>query len=366
MTGKMQKKIRNSMLPVLLAAMMVLHSGCKKEEKSNDNAFNIANQVIITNEGLFQTGTGTLSALNRSDHTVLNDLFEQINGRSLVNIVQSFTVYGSKAYIVVNNSNKIEVADAATIKSTGVIEGISLPLYFTGINEHKGYASSFNNIVAVIDLDNLTVTKTIPAGTGPEKMCLTGTKVFVLNRGGYGTDSTITVIDVTTDEVIHTIQVGNNPSGIQQDRNGKLWVICSGKGYNGFPAADDTRGSLIQINPDDYSILKSYAFPASDKHPVNLVINGAGDILFYNYPEGIFRFSIGQDSLAQLPVVARENMFYGIGFDPVEDLIYASDPLDYVQDGWIFRYRAIDGNPVDSFKVGIIPSGFWFSPQPAK
>ena len=356
----MKKQIRHFMFALLATSAVLLYS-CKNESDNITAAINIDGKVIITNEGKFPDGSGTISAFDRATKTVENNLFEMVNGRSLGNVVQSFTVFGTRAYICVNNANKIEVTDATTLKSIGTIADIELPRFFIGIDSTKGYVSTFNNAVKVVDLAHFAVTKSMPTGAGPERMCRVGNKVFVLNRGGLGNDSTITVIDVTNDEVIKTVQVGDNPSGIQMDNSGNLWIICSGIGFNGFPKPGDTKGRLISLDPNDYTIIKSFEFPDNERHPENLIINKSGDVLFYNHPEGIFKFSVSQDTLSTTPVIVHGNMFYGIGYDPVDEMICATDPLHYDQYGWVFRYGGSNYNPVDSFKVGMIPNGFWFS-----
>jgi len=54
-------------------------------------------------------------------------------------------------------------------------------------------------------------------------------------------------------------------------------------------------------------------------------------------------------------------MYYGLGYDVAEDIIYAADPLDYAQNGIIYRYSAMDGLLIDFFTAGMVPNGFWFN-----
>jgi hypothetical protein len=54
-------------------------------------------------------------------------------------------------------------------------------------------------------------------------------------------------------------------------------------------------------------------------------------------------------------------MYYALGYDPVTEMIFASDPIDYAQDGRIDRFNSADGSAVDSFGAGIIPGSFWFN-----
>ncbi len=356
------KRMKISQLLIISSILIITISGCKKDEDETAPILQISdNRVFIASEGPFQTGTGTVSIFYRDSLKVLNNVFEQVNNQVLGNIVQSIEVFNEKAYIVVNNANKIEVVDEKDFVSTATIEGIVLPRYFLGINNTKAYVTSWNNVISVVDLNTNTEIKIIPAGTGPEKMLLAGNKVFVLNQGGFGIDSTITVIDAQSDNVITTINVEKKPTGIQLDVNGKVWIICSGNGWNGWPQPGDTEGHLICINPDDYSIEEDFAFPTTSEHPEKLIINKDKNVLYYIYPGGVYSFDINSTELNLTLLIERPAGFYGLGFDNSTEYIYATDPLDFVQDGWFFRYNAVTGAAVDSFKVGIIPGEFYFN-----
>ncbi|MCD4773182.1 MAG: hypothetical protein K8R41_07370, partial [Bacteroidales bacterium] len=309
-------------------------------EKNPDEPVELLdNRVFVINEGPFQVGTGTLSIIYRDSLTVENNVFEKVNDRPIGNIVQSMEVFEEKAYIVVNNANKVEIADAENLLSLGVIEDLILPRYFLGVTSEKAYVSCMDNTVAVVNLNNNTITKNIATGTGPERMLLVDYKAFVLNLGGYSVDSTISVINTDVDTVSETILLAPKPNGICEDKNGNLWVICSGNGWNGWPQAGDTEGHLFCIDPENYSILKDISFPSNTEHPEKLVINKSKDKLYYAMPNGIFEFEITATDLNLTPKVAINTMFYGLGFDEKTNYIYASDAKDFVQNGWVYRYN---------------------------
>ena len=354
-------KILNSLIAGLI--IMMMFSSCKKDQSTeNENPGNLpySSGVYITNEGIFQTGSGSISFFNRSTGSVTQNVFEKVNHRPLGNIVQSITFFNSKGYIVVNNAAKVEVVMAGTMRSVGVIDDLTSPRYFQGIDNNKAYVSDWANCIAVVDLNSLKTIRTVPTGEGPDKMLKLNDKVFVLNFGGWDVDSTITVIRCNADTVITTIQVYPKPDGIVKDKDGFLWVICSGNGWNGFPGADDSEGHLIKIDPDNYSIIKDLPFPDKQKHPEKLTINSSGNVLYYNHPDGIFRFPVDASALGTTPFAVHSASFYTIGFDPVNSLLYASDPVDYNQQGWIYRFNSINGARVDSFQAGIIPGNFCF------
>jgi len=343
----------------IFTVAVITFSSCVKDDKNQPKPYESG--VFVVCQGKFTDGTGTISFYDRSTRTSEDDIFGSVNGFPLGNVAQSMEIFNGKAYIVVNNAGKVEVADAETFKSTGVITGLTSPRYFLGINSNKGYVSDWSNNVAVVDLNTNTITKTIPTNqNGPEKMLLANNKVFVINGGGWGIDSTVTVIDAATDNVIKTIQVGKRPTGIQKDGSDNVWVMCSGKGFNGFPGTDDTEGHLICINSGTLAIVKDLPFPTNTEHPENLLINNQKAKMYYLYRSGIYQFDVQQSSLSTQAMIQVNKYFPGMGFDPATGYIYCADPVDYVQQGWVFRYNPNTATLVDSFKVGIIPGEFYF------
>jgi hypothetical protein len=347
-----------SLISILLTLVML--TGCDDNNNVSPSG-NWANSIFIVNEGPFQTGSGSIYSFDRETLEVTGDLFETANGRPLGNIVQSMTVHKDKAFIVVNNSNKIEVVNLEDFKSVATIENLTFPRYFIAFDDNKGYVSCWDSTVKVISLYDYSIVKSILTGNGPDEMILDGDQLFVINSGGFGIDSTVSVIRTNDEEPAVLIKVGDRPSGIQKDADGNIWVLCSGKGWNGFPAQGDSKGKLVCIDPGSHEIIKEVPFPDSENHPDNLVIDGKGTKLYYNHPNGVFAFSIHDSILNPQPLIVGNAMFYGLGYDKETHMLLATDKLDNSQNGWVYRFNASDGSPVDSFMVGVIPNGFWFN-----
>ncbi|MDZ7615126.1 MAG: hypothetical protein U5K51_16615 [Flavobacteriaceae bacterium] len=96
------------------------------------------------------------------DGLVSNDVFKTENNADLGNIVQSMHLAGDKAYIVVNNSNKVVVADRNTMKTITEMKGINVesPRYFVSHNG-KGFLSNWgdpnnpsDDFISVVDLNS--------------------------------------------------------------------------------------------------------------------------------------------------------------------------------------------------------------------
>ena len=316
--------------------------------------------IYIANEGNFGTGNGSLSTYDKSTNTITNDVFNSVNSASLGDVVQSMEYFDGKGYVCVNGSAKIEVIDEnATYVAT---IPVASPRYIKQVNANKAYATDWGiNGVQVIDLASNTVSSTISCGAGPEGISVSNGFAYVCNVGGWGLDSTVTIINTTTDAVEVTITVGDKPNSTVVDANSNVWVLTGG--YTEYDAAwnviAETPGVLAMINTITNAVETTFTFPIGN-HPEDLVVNGAGDKLYYSdgsWSKAVYEFGIGDTALATSPIINKS--FYGLGYDPVSNEIYGSDAVDYVQQGWVFRYTAT-GAVVDSFEVGIIPSGFAF------
>jgi hypothetical protein len=348
-------------LAPLLAVGTLLLTACDPKEDATP-AGKYENGVLISHEGKFQGGTGTVSYFNRATKSIENDIFGTTNARPLGNVVQSVSIHNGKAYVVVNNGNKIEVADAKDFKSLGVISGLAFPRYFLGLTEEKAYVSQWGadgltGSVAVVDLRTNAVTRTIPTGRGAERMTKVNNNVYVTQVGGYGNDNRVIVLDANTDAVVTRIVVGDNPNSIQLDANNKLWVSCGGFRDYQNPALN-TAGSLVRISPVSNAVELTLPFGDTAESPGEMTINRAGNALFYTYSGAVYRHDIGSTSLNATPVINRS--FYGLGIDPADDVLYAADAGDYNSNGKVIRYNPATGVALDSVQVGIIPAEFTF------
>lgn len=359
-------KFRTMYLGIFVLMVIGIYS-CTKNDSEDPPVVpaGYSQGIFIINEGPFQTGTGTITFMNRDGSGLQQKIFQDANeGLPLGNIAQSMNLEPAArqdAYVAVNNASKVEVVDMQTFKRKQTIDNINSPRYIQFGPNDKAYISSWDNTVKIVSTTGYEFFGQIAVGSGPEKMALVGSTIWVLNQGGFSVDSTISIINTTDDQLVHTIAVYPKPTGIQVDADGFVWVLCSGKGWNGFPAPDDSEAHLLCIHPETFSILVDLEFPTTSDHPEKLVINKEGDQLFYNHVNGIYRFDTHGNELESTPVVPRSAMFYGLGLDAQTNTLYASDPLDFVQNGRVYRYDAYSGSLIDSISAGIIPAEFYFT-----
>lgn len=344
---------------IFAAVLLIGFGSCEKIDPNDLDDSGFTHGVFITNEGGYGNSNGSISYLDKDSLIIHNNLFHQVNNRPLGDVVQSVTIHGEYAYIVVNNSQKVEVVDLETFSSVGFIQGLSYPRYFLGIDEHKGYVSNgaFNGLVYVIDLDNLTIVDSIAVGSGPEHMILYNGQVYVANSGGFESDSTISVIDSNQDELIETIQVGDNPVSMVLDVNNDLWVLCKGKVVYGadWSISEETESELIRLNTGSNEIearmyignTGDYFWPTSISASVDRT-----NILFIE-SGGIYQMDINDISQPSSPLIPTS--FYGFGIDPESGTIYGLSSGDFVSSGYVYRFQA-NGARIDSLEVGIAPN----------
>ena len=94
----------NLLLLVLALLGTLFFNSCTKDDKKEN--FPYDNGVFITNEGPFQSGSGTITFYDKATGLTQEKIFETVNAMPLGNIVQSMNIFNNKAYIVVNNANK--------------------------------------------------------------------------------------------------------------------------------------------------------------------------------------------------------------------------------------------------------------------
>lgn len=357
----MKKKLIQS--TILMTTFALLFSSCKKDEDDNTLPPLSDRAVYVVNEGSFGSGNASITMINLTNGQIFPDAFQSANGIPLGDLAQSMTISGDRGYIVVNVSKKVEVVNASTMQSIGTITGFDGPRYLV-VNGNKAYVSDwFSNRVAVVDLATNTIIKNITTGEGPEQMIVAGSRLFVTNVGGWGSDSTVTVINLNADSVEATLNVGFNPNSLQLDASGKLWVLCGGSIGPDFTGGttDDIAGTLIKINPSTLVTELTLPMNAAD-HPSKLQINGSKTTLYYllgsdGYNGGITTMSSSSNTLP-LSVSINRN-FYGLGVDPVTGMIYGGYSPGFTQSGYVFRYQS-SLILMDSVVAGIGPNGFCF------
>lgn len=333
--------------------ILLLLSSCSKFPDYPNLNFFFGNGVFIVDEGNFRGGNGSLSFYSYDSSKIYNDLFYSTNDRPLGDVPNSMEIFGDKAYIVVNNSGKIEVIKKSNLLSVKTITGLISPRNIGFVSINKAYVTSmYSDSIIIINLTDNTVSGYINLRRSSESIAVAGDKTFVANWvGGHE----IMVIDNRTDEVLDSIEVGVEPESMVYDGNNMIWVLCNG-GW-----ARENFAELDGINISTNKIEKHLLFASKEESPSCLKIDGTGQTLYY-LESGVRRMNKTDATLPSEPFIPESgHYFYKFGINPFNNDIFVTDAVDYQQNGYLLYYSGA-GALISSLSAGIIPGSLCFNP----
>jgi len=330
--------------------------------------------LYVVNEGNMYMNKASLDYVDFTAGSYRKNIYNQANPevtKGLGDVGNDVGVYGSKLYVVVNGSNKVEVLNVKTGKRIQQIDIINCR-YIT-FTRGKAYVSAYlgqigdpnapNGIVAEIDTTSLKETKRIVVGRQPEEMAVVGNNLYVANSGGYtpsNYENTISVINLNSFTETKRIPVAINLHRLKADRYGDLYVTSRGD-YLDVPSR------LYVINTQTDQIKKVFDIAAG-----NLVID---DDLAYIYSTQ-FNILTGKSTVSYDMLNVKDEVLlsrkfitdgsdknilipYGIAVHPVSKDVFVTDATDYVTPGVLYCFDA-SGKKKWSVETGDIPAQFAF------
>ena len=346
--------------------------------------------MYLLNEGNMGSNKSTLDYLDLSgnDSTVhyYRNIYSERNPStvmSLGDVGNDCQIYGSRLWLVINCSNKVEVARAEDAVKVGKVDVpncryVTFKDQFAYVSSYVGsvYSGSSSPLGSVYKVDTLSLEKVDSCSVGyqPEEMAIIGNKLYVANSGGYqgmtgqGYESTVSVIDLGTMQETEKITVAPNLHHVKADKYNQLWVTARGN-YT------DEEGSIYWLEQDGKGGMKVGGHldqPVSDLCIVgdSLYFYGSqwSEITMSNtVTYGIIdvrTHQIVNTSLSNAPEISKIRMPYGIIVNPIHKDFYLMDAKNYVSSGELLHFLS-DGTFDWKVKTGDIPAhaAFLFKPQ---
>src|ERR1700744_3904367 len=103
------KKIRFSLMAIVLIAVAV---SCKKS--SSNSVPKITGGLLVLNQGNYNHNNTTFTYYDITTGKPYTDYFSDVNHFGLGDAGSDFILYGSKIYIVMNNSANVAVVNSST------------------------------------------------------------------------------------------------------------------------------------------------------------------------------------------------------------------------------------------------------------
>jgi DNA-binding beta-propeller fold protein YncE len=309
--------------------------------------------MYMLNEGNMNMNKASLDFVNFRTGIYERNIYNKANPavtKGLGDVGNDVGIYGSKMYVVVNISNKVEVLDVKTAKKLGQIDIVNCR--YVTFHNNKAYVSAYlgkvgdpkapNGIVAEIDTTSLQITRKVTVGRQPEEMAIVGEKLYIANSGGYSPtdyERTVSVIDLASFAETKRIDVAINLDRVKADKYGDLYVTSRGDYYT-IPS------KLFVIDTHTDAVKKVFDIAAS-----NLWIDD--DIAYiysteWSYPQQKNTISYSMLNVKDETVLSTKFITdgtdqkivvpYGIAVNPITKDVFVTDAGNYVASGTLYCF----------------------------
>ena len=374
----------------MIVCLLVLLSSCRNDvmvvpmEDIDTGGMTVKSEIVgmyLLNEGNMGSNKATLDYLDLSgkDSTVhyYRNIYSERNPSTVMmlgDVGNDIQIYGSRLWLVINCSNKVEVARASDAVRIGKVNipncrYVTFKDGFAYVSSYVGtqYGGCDSPLGSVYKVDTLSLEKVDSCAVGyqPEEMAIVGQKLYVANSGGYqgmtgqGYESTVSVVDLQTMRETDRIEVAPNLHHVKADHYGQLWVTARGN------YMDETSSIWwLQQNADGKMVVGGYL----DQPVSDLCI--VGDSLYFYGSQwsevtmsnkvtyGIINVRTHQivsNSLSEAPEISKIRMPYGIIVNPLHRDFYLMDAKNYVSSGELLHFLP-DGTFDWKVKTGDIPA----------
>jgi YVTN family beta-propeller protein len=357
----------------LVGALLAgLAGACREDEKDGPARFLAPCEgIFVLNEGTWQRNNASLDFWYAGTGEYASEVFRQANPGAVLGLGDAgndIGLHGSKLYLVINGSNKVEVLDAATGRRLATIpftqpRNVAFANGHAYVSAYGGAGSSLNGIVAEVDTATLRVTRTVEVGRQPEDLVAVGNKLYVANSGGLpsasGYERTITVLALD-DFTRKDIPVAINLQRLAPDGNGNLYASSRGDYANVAP-------KLFVVDLQAEHVVDSFNIPAS-----KFVIAGErayilGERYFAETKSTAYSYHVIDTrtrTLLEGNFIREEHereidVPYGIAVHPVTGNIYVTDAKTFDIAGKILCFSP-SGEKLAERTTGVIPAHIAF------
>jgi len=301
--------------------------------------------VFVLSEGGVTPGSSKLSYYNSVKDTFYVNIF---NPTTLGLFPDGLINYNSNLFIT-EQGNYLAAGKIYKTDLNGTVvaqNSVGTNPYSLCSSNNKLYVTNGpTSKISVVDQNSLGTVKEITAGVYPQEIISYNNKVFVCNTGTFGgaQDSTVTVIDASTDAVIKTLTVSKDPSGMVITNDGKLLVAStdpSGKIY----VFETTNFNLVDTLISPFGFSKDFSI---DKLSGNVYFIGINsDIVKLNLETKVFTKFISKPD--------PESFIYGYVYDYKGLKHYLADARNFASNGNLLVYDA-NGTLTKSMSTGVAP-----------
>ncbi|MBP7173993.1 MAG: hypothetical protein KBA33_08025 [Cloacibacterium sp.] len=306
------------------------------------------NGIIIANEGKFNVPQASVSFATQDLSTVENDVYNKNNNEVLGMQFQGMGFQGDNAYLILSNSNKIQVVNRWNFKKEATISNnLALPRYIAFANSYMYVTNSYPASVSVFKTSDNSFVKKINVSNA-EHVVEAGSKIFVQNAS-FGTGKNITIINSTSNEVEKIITVPNGDINKIVSYQGSVYAI----------AKETTKSYIYQISTNG-DFVRTITLEGIGNGN-NLVIDQ--NKFYFTSVNKIYTMDMNSTSAPTTPIlsVVDGGAYMTLyGFNVINGKIYTSDVKGFTADSEISVFDTT-GKLLKTFTTGIGTNGFYLN-----
>lgn len=336
----------NKILHFLFAfTLLVGIVSCSSDSTEEQEIF-YGNGYLIANEGAYGKPEGDVTFVTADLNLKQDNVFSLNNGGAkLGDVLQTIAFKGENAYLLLNNSNKIQIVNRFNFKAAGEITAeLNSPRYLAFANNNIYVTNDKYNgakFVSIYKASDLSFIKKITFTDAAERIVEAGNNIFVQNAS-FGFGNKITYINTSTNEAQSTINLPN----------GNINKIISSN-QNVYAIAAETTDSYIYQISNTGAITKTTTL-AGIANATNLEISNGK--FYFSSGKNVYAMDMSATTAPTTPLftVANgvDNFSPLYGFSVINDKIFTSDSNGFTQASKIVVYSTT-GAIIRSFTAGI-------------
>lgn len=319
---------------------------CSSDNDNDEQEIFYGNGFLFSNEGTFGKPEGDVTFVTADLNLKQNNVFALNNGGAkLGDVLQMIAFNGENAYLLLNNSNKIQIVNRYNFKANGEITAeLNSPRYMAFANNNIYVTNDKYNgskYVSIYKASDRSFVKKITFTDAAERIVEAGNNIFVQNAS-FGFGNKITYINTSTNEVQSTITLpaGNINKIISNNQN--VYAI----------AADAADSYIYQISSTG-NITKTTTLTGIADAKNLEISNGK---FYFSSAKNVYAMDMTATAAPAAPLFTVANSVdqYSAlyGFSVINDKIFTSDSNGFTQDSKIVVYSTT-GAIIRSFTTGI-------------
>ena len=349
----LRKSMRHAAILFTLLSML-LFWGCERDLDVVNPVPKGTKGVYVINEGNFGRGNAEITLYIPDSNKAIQDLYYAVNSMRLGDQAQNMYINNGVGYIVVCGSSKIVLIDVNTNKLIDTISsGLDNPRAIVFANNRMYVSNFYGSSISIFGgPDYKTFIRNVTVKANPDEMVIVNNKIYITHQSFFDVSKTVSVFDLFEDKITKTVEIGYNPTMVKS-YGSYVVVLCSGDYGDYMDPNDDIFAEMYFINSNGDVVADAIDI---GEHPMDFAI--AGDYAYVLGDMGVKKVDLKGKNIVNDMFIS--GMFYSIGYDPENSLLYLGDAKNYSSNGEVSVYN-LNAAVLNKFTAGIIPGAFCFN-----